>query len=253
MIVDLVRQREKVSVDFLSTTLKASRETIRRDLSELATKGHVRKYHGGAVLPDLTPAEALKESPFRARMAHFLPQKRAIAQRAAELLSAGDSVFIDTGSTTIVFAEALAAVPGLSIVTNAMPVAQAISAGCGNSKIFLLGGELREQEMQCVGPFAIEQIHQFHAQHAFLTAGAVSEQGIMDFNIEETEIARAMVAQSTQITILADSSKLAKVALFRVCELDQVDRLVTDAAPDDRLARALADAGVEVIVAPASY
>lgn len=248
-IADLVGARAKVGVDDLAVTLGVSRETIRRDLTHLDRRGLVRKQHGGATPPDARPAESRGEGPFHARMLKQAEEKRAIARRAAILFQSGDTLFIDAGTTTLFFAEELSRRPGLTIFTNSIPVAQIIGRGDGGSAVFLIGGEYRDDVGENLGPIAIEQIARCHAAHAVLTIGALDASGAMDYDSGETGIARAMAAQARHLTVLADSSKLGRSGLFQVCQLTDIDRLVTDRAPEGAIADALAEADIEVIVA----
>jgi DeoR/GlpR family transcriptional regulator of sugar metabolism len=240
-ILDLVRERERVSVDDLVEVLGSSRETIRRDLTKLATHGHVRKFHGGAVLPDFA-----REGAFPVRLSEAVKEKRAVARAAAALFQPGDTIFVDTGTTTLLFAEELARRPGLTVITNSPQIAQIMAAGDG--EIFVIGGSYRADVGEMVGPLAIEQIERFRAGHAVLTVGGLDANGAMDFRLDEAQVARAMVAQAQTITIVADGSKLGRTALFSVCPLDRIDRLVVDSAPSAVLANAFAQAGIKLII-----
>src|SRR5215213_7325852 len=119
-IVDLVRDRNRVTVDQLANFLQASKETIRRDLTELAERGIIRKVHGGATTPGLSLPTDRSESPFALRLQASLRAKRAISRKAASLFGAGDTLFIDAGSTTLYFAEELARRPSLTVITNSI-------------------------------------------------------------------------------------------------------------------------------------
>lgn len=247
-IVRLVREHQRVSVEDLASMLGASKETVRRDLSGLAEEGRIRKVHGSAVLP-----ESNSESSFQTRMSEGTAHKKSIARRAAQLFKPGDSLFIDTGTTTLAFAEALAEYTGLTIITNSASIAKVVGQGRGKNKVFLLGGEYREESSQNVGSFVLDQISRFRADHAVLTVGAVSTAGVMDFALEEADVARAMVQHSRAVTVLADSSKLGREALFPWSPLAGIKRLVTNQLPDDpALANALTVAGIEVIVGHSS-
>jgi DeoR family glycerol-3-phosphate regulon repressor len=113
-----------------------------------------------------------------------------------------------------------------------------------------LDGAFAEDGSETVGPLALEQLRHFHAEHAVITIGAIdSTHGVMDYNINYAEVARMMIEQARCLTVIADASKLGRVAMFGVCPLDVVDRLVTDAEPPLELAAALASAGVDVVVA----
>lgn len=244
-ILDLLRQHERLSVADIAGRVASSQETIRRDLSALASRSLVRKFHGGATL---RPADT--ESPFSTRMSERAAQKRQIARAASLLPAEGESLFIDTGSTTIAFADELARRARLTVVTNSPAIANRLARSPGFSGVFLLGGQYHAEVDETVGPLCLEQIRRFRATHAFLTIGALSPDGFMNFDIDEAEVARAMVAQADQVTLLADSSKFSRTALFEVAPLAAARRLITDAPPPGRLARALEAAGVEVVLAP---
>lgn len=241
-IVALVRERERVTVDELAALLGGSRETIRRDLGALADRGRLRKIHGGAMLPD-----SLHEGRFADRLVEAVAEKRLVAAAAAALFEPGTTIFIDVGTTTLMFAEALVGRADLTIITNGLEIARVL-AGSGN-KIFVIGGEFAADTAEMVGALAVEQIGRFYAAHAVITVGGLSERGAMDFQLEEAQVARAMIAQARLVTIIADTSKLQREALFQVCPLDAIDRLVVDRPPAPDFVRALEKAGVELIIA----
>jgi len=243
-IVDIVAQKGRVSVEELAQLHQVSHETIRRDLVSLDRSRLLRRFHGGAAA-----LSADQEGPFSLRMTDHVEEKRRIARRAASLFGAGDSLFIDTGSTTQVFAEELARVQGLTLITNSQRIAQAVARSSG-SEVLMIGGSYRPEARECLGPLAIEQIRRLNAQHCVLTIAALdAEKGAMDFDIGEAEVARAMIERSERLTIIADASKFERRALMEVCPLEAVDRIVTDRAPAPALAAALRAAEVEVIVA----
>lgn len=242
-IADLVRERGRVIVEDLAAEIDISRETIRRDLNALSAKGLVRKFHGGAAR-----IAGDTEGSFRQRMGENVPAKLAIARRAAALFAPGESLFIDTGSTTLYFAEALAEAAGLTVITNSAAVARTLSGQA--HRVVLIGGDYHHDNQETVGAMAVSQIRRFRTRHAVLTVGAIDDNGsVADFSIEEAEVARAMVAQSEEVTILADVSKLARTALCEVCHLDEVRRLVCDDSPPISVAQAIEKAGVELLMA----
>lgn len=226
-LVEIVRRQEKASVDELAALLGASRETIRRDLSQLSETGKILKVHGGARLPRM-----IAEGPFKQRLSENVGAKMKIAKTAASLVEPGDTLFIDTGSTTLLFAEELVKIAGLTIITNSTEIARTISEGSSSSRVFLLGGEFRAGDSQTFGTMVATHIRSFRAHHVFLAVGAIdSRSGAMDYNIEEAQVARAMIEQSETVTVLADSSKFNALASFEVCSLAAIDQLVTDNAP----------------------
>lgn len=244
-IMERIAREGRATVIDLADTLGASRETVRRDLTVLAEQGLLRKVHGGAVT-----LQAALEDPFGARLESNRDAKRRIGERAAELFTSGDSLLIDSGSTTILFAEALANKHGITVVTNSQYVAHAASKGPGENRVFLLGGQYHHEGAETLGPMTNDQIQMLSTDHAVLTVGAVDATGrFMDFIADAAYTARAMMSHARQVTVLVDSSKLEQTALFQVCTANQVSRIVTDAAPPPGLMTSFRAAGVEVIIA----
>jgi DeoR family glycerol-3-phosphate regulon repressor len=244
-IAAVVREASRASVDELASMLDISRETVRRDLALLSEQGVLRKVHGGAV-----HLQTARESPLDERKAAARDEKTAIAHAAALLFQPGDSLLIDSGTTTSFFAEALGRAGSFAVITNSIQVAQELWSAPHRSDVYLLGGRYSGDGQEVLGPLAVEQIRSLHADHVVLTIGAMDETGkCMDYNADEAFVARAMIASARQVTVLADGSKLGRHALFQVCDAPAVDRLVTDRPPPLPLADALKAAGVEVILA----
>jgi DeoR/GlpR family transcriptional regulator of sugar metabolism len=248
-IAFLVKEATKVSVDELSKLLDTSRETVRRDLTLLSEQGALRKVHGGAVF-----IQTALESPLGDRRMTARAEKLAIGRKAARLFRQGDSLLIDSGSTTACFAEELKNFGPFTVITNSTLVAAELWSVPSRGEVYLLGGRYFGEGHEVLGPLVVEQIQRLRADHAVLTIGAVDDDGkFMDFNAEEAFIARAMIASARQVTVLADSTKLGSHALFQVCDARQVHRVVTDRIPNDTVGNALRAAGVEVIVATPSH
>lgn len=242
-IAEIVANDGRVLVEELANRFNTSRETIRRDLSSLASRGVVRKFHGGAELPSLEG-----ESHFNVRMAENAPAKIRIARAMAGLLQPGDTMFIDAGSTTVFLGEELAMAENMTIITNSSLIAE--SAARGQNRVILIGGEYHGQASECLGEIAIDNIRRFRTKHAILTIGALHrEHGVMDFSLGEALVAQAMIAQAESVTLIADGSKLQRSALVRVCGIDEFQRLVTEAPPDAALSETLANHDVDVVIA----
>lgn len=241
-IAELVSRTGGVSVDALAREFHVSAETIRRDLGQLAEFGLVEKVHGGA-----RRSRLLTEGTFQERMAENLSAKERIADKLLDLVVSGDTIFVDTGTTSLICARRLATVPGLTVITNSVRVAKDLAAG-RQSTVCLLGGEFREDNAQTVGPITIEQIRRFQADHAVITIAALdAAAGAMDASIEESYVARAMIECSRSLFIVADASKFDRKAAFGVCRLDEIDVLVSDRRPAPALSAALGRADVEIL------
>ena len=244
-IIELVRKNERISIEHLANTLGSSRETIRRDLTELAKNGHVQKIHGGAKIPDL-----FGDGSFRSRMSTNASAKSRIAETAIALFQPGETLFIVTGSTTLYFSEHLEKLMDLTIVTNSGEIAKAAYSKESNNRIFLLGGEFNAANNQTIGAMVASQIRSFRAHHTVLTVGALDDvTGAMDYSIDESQIAAAMIERSRSLTVLIDSSKFNKLASFEVCSLESIDRIVCEKAPTGALKNALDANDVEIILA----
>ncbi len=244
-IAELVRQSSRVAVEELADLLGTSRETVRRDLTLLSDQGVLRKVHGGA-----TTAQTASESPLADRRAQARAEKVMIGRAAAALFKSGDSLLIDSGTTTIFFAEQLAQRGPFTVITNSTLVAQELRVSPHRGNIHLLGGTYFGDGYEILGPQVVEQIQKVHADHAVLTVGAIDPSGrFMDFNGDEAYVARAMIASARQVTVLADASKLGRHALFQVCGPESIDRLITNKAPDPILGNVLRASGIEIIVA----
>lgn len=246
-VLALLARSGEMSVEALARELGVSRETVRRDLAHLGAAGRLRRFHGGARPIAAAPSLLEKEWPFAQRMAQNAAAKRRIAAAASRLFRPEDSLFVDTGSTTIAFAEALVAIPALVTITNGPRIAATLASNSSH-KVFLIGGAYGPDAGESLGPLALEQIGKFRARHAVLTIGAIDPTCVMDFDLQEAEVAKAMIERADRVTVLADSSKFDRRAVFEVAALGRIHTLVTDAAPSEPMARALVAAGTELVV-----
>jgi DeoR family transcriptional regulator, glycerol-3-phosphate regulon repressor len=238
-ILDHIRQHGSATVGELSRNLNVSEETIRRDAKLLEMKGQILKLHGALALPHMAG-----EAPFERRLREHADAKRAIAKRAVQCVEDGDSIMIDTGTTTSIFAQELRSKRGLTIVTNSSDIARTLATVNGNT-VYMAGGALKGDNGAAFGPPAVEFFSRFRVKHAFISIGAIdSKDGPMDADLSEAELAHVALGRADHRVILSDSSKFGKTALVRVCDFSEIDRLITDAAPDEELSAVLNQAGV---------
>ena len=245
-IFNLVDEQERVAVEELADHFHVSAETIRRDLGTLSEQGLIRKVHGGAVR-----FQTGQENSLSSRMNENLDQKISIAQYATRFVDSGDSLFLNSGSTNVIFAKELSkVVDDLIIITNSSTIANEFwNKNQKRHRIYLLGGEYNGDEMDIVGSETVDQIRQYRADHAFLTVGTVSTtHGFMDYRIEAAHVISTMAQQARRATVLADSSKLGQTALITSCDLEDVYRLVTDNLPPEDLSYELDKAQTRVYV-----
>lgn len=243
-ISERVLHKGRQSVEALARAFDVSVETIRRDLIALAAQGRIRKVHGGALAPKLDIETTVYE-----RMGDDIAAKEAIAQRLCMLIRPGETLFMDTGSTTLVAAQALAELDDLTVITNALPVCDVLGRAPG-VKVHLLGGAYRSANAQTVGPHCIEHVARFRADRAILTVAAVDETCVMDRDFENAQVARAMCAQSRETVVIASASKFERQAAHTVCRLHELSMLICERAPPPALRATLVDAGVAIHTAP---
>jgi DeoR family transcriptional regulator, glycerol-3-phosphate regulon repressor len=238
-----IRNQGTATVTELAHSLNVSEETIRRDAKLLEGKGEVLKLHGSLALPHLAG-----EAPFERRLREHSEAKRAIARRAVQFVEDGDSIMIDTGTTTSIFAQELRSKRNLTIVTNSSDIAKTLATVNGNT-VYMAGGALKGDNGAAFGPPAVEFFARFRVKHAFISIGALdAKDGPMDADLSEAEIAHMALSRADHRIILSDSSKFGKTALVKVCDFSEINRLITDALPDYELSQVLEQAGVTVNV-----
>ncbi|MNT26430.1 Glycerol-3-phosphate regulon repressor [compost metagenome] len=179
--------------------------------------------HGGAV-----PVH--NEPPIAERVHTRVKYKRAIARAAAGLISSGQTLFLDAGSTTSVLADELAKLSGLTIITNSFDVALKVgAAGNGANQLIMLGGSVGGPVCATAGDITIAEIHRYRADLALLSpVGVDAECGATNYDLREAEVARAMTANAKQLVLLADFSKIGLCSRVSYCGADQIDHLVTN-------------------------
>jgi DeoR/GlpR family transcriptional regulator of sugar metabolism len=238
-ILDVVARDGEATVEALAAAFAVSAETIRRDLAQLAQSGVLQKVHGGARRLRLHA-----EGSFEERLSEDASAKAIIAAKLARIVQPGDTLFMDTGTTTLFCARELATVSGLTVITNSIRISDVLARGSGGASVFVLGGWFNADNGETLGPMALEQVARFRADHAVLSVAALDAQGAMDADFDEAQIARAMAANATNVITVAQAAKLGRKAAYRVCALDEIDVLVCDIAPGDAFGAALDAAGV---------
>lgn len=238
-----------VRVSDLVALLGVSDMTVRRDLSALEDEGLVAKVHGGATLR-VEPATA--EPGFEAKSARCLAEKEAIAARAAELVAPGSAIAISAGTTTHHFARHLVGIPGLTVVTNSVWVADVLhqaSNGSDSISVLLTGG-LRTPSDALVGPLAINALSSLHLDAAFLGVhGMDARAGFSTPNLLEAETNRAMIRSARRLVVLADSTKWGIVGLSSMASLDEAGAVVTDSGLTDQARQILTERVGELVIA----
>ncbi|MEV6025598.1 DeoR/GlpR family DNA-binding transcription regulator [Streptomyces sp. NPDC052036] len=253
LILEMVRANGAVSLRELARVVQTSEVTVRRDVRALEAEGLLDRRHGGAVLP----GGFTRESGFPQKSHLATAEKTAIADLAAGLVEEGEAIVVGAGTTTQELARRLARVPGLTVVTNSLLVAQAL-AHANRVEVVMTGGTLRGSNYALVGSGAEQSLQGLRVSKAFLSgSGLTAERGLSTSNMLSASVDRALVQAAAEVVVLADHTKLGTDTMFQTVPTDLITRLVTDEPPphDDRAAtelQALADQGVQIAVAGAS-
>jgi len=250
LILSRVREDGGVRVADLARELGVSDMTVRRDLEILDSRGLIEKVHGGATA---LPGSALFEPGFAAKSSLQEAEKEAIAEAAMALVVPGTAIGISAGTTTYALARRLVDVPGLTVVTNSVPVADVLHrAGRADQTIILTGG-VRTPSDALVGPFAVAALRTIHLDQVFLGVhGMDPRSGFTTPNVLEADTDRALAAAGRRLIVVADSSKWGVIGISSIATLDEADTLVTDGALDAK-AREIASGRIrELMIAPAT-
>ncbi|SIR48037.1 DeoR/GlpR family DNA-binding transcription regulator [Micromonospora avicenniae] len=226
-ILDLIRQHGGVRVSHLVSRFGVSDMTIRRDLEVLAERGLVDKVHGGATLAGPGSAE---EPGFAAKSIRQQAEKRAIARRAASLVEPGMAVALSAGTTTAALARLLSEVRGLTVVTNSIPVADALYQDPRADQTVVLTGGIRTPSDALTGPVAESAIGSLNVDLLFLGVHGMSQRtGFTTPNLLEAGVNRCLVGSARRLVVLADHTKWETIGIATIAPLESADILITDA------------------------
>jgi DeoR/GlpR family transcriptional regulator of sugar metabolism len=248
-IVEIVQESGSMTVAELCELFNVSEMTIRRDLRDLDKDGVLRRVHGGAV----SNLGRSYEPPYTIRTTTQSESKKAIGEKAAELVVDGDSIALDIGTTTLEIAKALKGKRNLTILTASLPIANEVVSNLSlNSdvRLILTGGIVRPGELSLVGYLAERTFNDFHVDKAFVGVGGLSlDDGLTEYNIEDARVKRSLIDHANERIVVADSTKLGRTTFGAVAPLSIVDKVVTDAGIQEELAQALKERKIELIIA----
>jgi DeoR family transcriptional regulator, aga operon transcriptional repressor len=242
VILEELSARGSVAVVDLSARLGVSAATVRRDLEHLEQQHLLTRTHGGAVAQMVS-----YELPLRYRSARRQDQKRRIGQEASTRVRDGAVIGLTGGTTTTEVARALVD-RQLTVVTNALNIASDLAIR-PNIKLVLTGGVVRPESYELVGPLADGALSTLHLDLAFIGAdGITAVSGLTTHHEIEAHTDRALIDQASRVVVVADGSKLGRVAFARICPVSAVHELVTDGEADAGELQALRDTGLDLSV-----
>jgi DeoR/GlpR family transcriptional regulator of sugar metabolism len=220
-IAETLRNTGSVTVSEVEESFGVSPMTARRDLDELARRGVLRRTHGGAVLP----TTSAHEDSFARRLSVSTAAKQRLAEAAVALLAPGETVFLDS-STTSYFVARRVMETGISttLLTNSLPVMELVfNEGGPNVELIGVGGTLRRLTRSFVGPFAVRTIQGHFADRLFLSVKGLTDTGMMtDADALEAEVKRTMITQAGDATLLVDQSKMMVRGLSVVASVSEL-------------------------------
>jgi len=244
-VLDLIDQEGQVTVADMVKRFSISAVTVRSDLDALASLGAVIRSHGGAV----RRLEATQDYPLRAKETLHHDEKVRIGRAAAELVKSGETIILDSGTTTAEVARNLKKMKtqSLTVITNALNIAIELADSPGISLI-MIGGLLRPVSCSFVGPQAEAMMNEFHADRLFLAVdGFDLDNGPSTPDVLEAQLNNVMIRSAREVSVVTDFSKLGRRSVSRIGPFERIQRLVTDSRAPQEFVQALRNKGIEVI------
>lgn len=241
-ILSILSRSGAAGVSQLAAELDVSAMTIRRDLATLEEQGLLARTHGGAILAGKNPSQ---EIPYTSKAGRQAAEKERIGRRAAALISEGDAIILDSGSTTLQIAKHIEASP-LMVVTNDVAIAYTLGLRPGVT-VAMPGGIMQPSLYTLLHPTTVQFISGLRVNKLFLAADAVHlENGVTNRTLDEVPVKQAMIRAAQEVILVADSSKFGKEVFARVCHLSSVHRLITDSACPPEMVDQLRAGGIQV-------
>jgi DeoR/GlpR family transcriptional regulator of sugar metabolism len=244
-LLELIRQRGFASLPALAGALEVSESTVRRDLDFLEESGVAQRTHGGVFYTGPSP----KLAHFDQRQSLNWDKKRQIAVAASRLIDDNDTILLDGGSTTYELAQLLVGRP-LQVVTNSLPVANLFTSS-ENADLVFVGGYVHTKTGVSLGPYANQMLAGLNVRRAVLSVAGINERGCYNSNLLLVETERAMMTSAEEVIVVADSTKFGHTSLAHLCDLNEIDILVTDYEIAGQWRERLAAAEVELVAAEA--
>ena len=243
LILEKLQDEKKVVVSELSALFDVSEETIRRDLDRLDKEGLAVKSYGGAVLNE----NASLDMPFNVRKKRNMKGKKLIGDLVSSLVQEGEHIIVDPSTTAVAIIRALKSRKRLTVITNSIEVLIELSDVSGWD-VISTGGTLRENYLALVGPKAIDVINSFHADKViFSCKGLDMEKGLTDGNEMFSQVKQTMIRSAKQRILAIDYTKFDNIAFSKICELKEIDMVVTDVRPSDEWMDYFKEKGIECL------
>jgi len=243
---ELIAKRNIADLDALAQELGVSQSTVRRDVEALEKLGLVRRTHGG-VMWAADRSTSVRPYVFDQRLNDGVDAKRKIARKAAGLVEPHQTILIDGGTTTYLLAQELLG-RSLQVVTNSLPIATVLQ-NAPQVELILTGGVLYPRYGILLGPIADQTLASVHTSLLFMSVAGVNDASLFNQNLLMVQAQRRMMEQSQKAVLLVDSSKFGQQTLARLCALDEIDVVVSDAGLSVEHQSQVRAAGCELIIA----
>jgi DeoR/GlpR family transcriptional regulator of sugar metabolism len=244
-LLEVIRQRGFASLPALAEQLEVSESTVRRDLDFLEESGVAQRTHGGVFYTGPSP----KLAHFDQRQSLNWDRKRRIAVQASRLIDDNDTILLDGGSTTYELAQLLVGRP-LQVVTNSLPVANLFTSS-ENADLVFVGGYVHTKTGVSLGPYANQMLATLNVRRAVLSVAGINERGFYNSNLLLVETERAMMNAAEEVIVVADSTKFGHTSLSHLCNLNEIDVVVTDHEIDTAWRKRMEAADLKLVVADA--
>jgi DeoR/GlpR family transcriptional regulator of sugar metabolism len=240
-ILERLQKQNEVGFAQLSSDLKVSEDTIRRDIDALSNSGLLMKIRGGAIPRSHNPLT------FKERIDYLQDDKEVIALKAQPLVKNGQTVFLDGGTSVYTLVSLLATDIKLTVITNNTAIIPALSAYPG-VKLILLGGTYFKESETIVGLQAVKMVENFQADLYFMGICALDTQrGVTASFMEEAELKQAMLQHSGMAVALSTFDKLESYETYRVCAIEALDYIITEMDSANPKFNAFKEAGVKIL------
>ncbi len=244
-IIEMLQISGSLSVGYIAEKLGTSEVTIRKDLTLLENKKRLYRSHGKAILIESHTFN--KHINLKEKINHA--EKIAIGKEAAKMIVQGDSIIIGSGTTALFFAKEINPPASVTILTSSIPVATEVSQK-EIDEVVVLGGIMRKSSISTVGPFAEHIINQFACNKLFLGVDGVDlEFGITTTNTLEANLNREMLKSSGKVIVLADSSKFNRRGFSKICNINEVDHIITDSNITQAQIKEVENLGIALTIA----
>ena len=248
-ISDMMKSRGFVSFQEVEAQLDASPATIRRDLARMEIEGRLVRVRGGAKAADsvVPPSGGLAGVPFQEDIGRHAAQKAVIGRTAAQLCVPGEGIMVDGGSTTLQMCPHLDGL-NLQVLTNSLHIVNVLLPQTGTRILLPAGSVFREQNI-ILSAAGEESMPRFHAPKLFMGAAALGAQGLMQADVVLVAAERRLIERAEEIIVLVDSSKFHGSSGHVVCDLAEIDTIVTDAGISTAQRKMIESAGIRLIIA----